>query len=252
MAFIDKKDPVVLNIKLTSKGRELLSEGNMNFEYYAIGDSEMDYEFNAKAKLFNPNYSPFYSYVLRPADKNPSLLSFISRNLSGDPYNLISNVPSTPTIIQNTAPPLGFFTIASGSTTFITDSDHVKQPDAMIKISGVTGGTRLRLYKAPTYIANVNEPSNGDLLLVKWTNPLGVSTTGYTVNANYPTPYLIYKIVDTQGKLANNSLIVKVDRNLPDFSELTGGTNRVAGAMVYYNYINYTGSTIFNDYFNLC
>ena len=47
MAFIDKKDPVVLNIKLTSKGRELLSEGNLNFKYFAIGDSEIDYAFNS-------------------------------------------------------------------------------------------------------------------------------------------------------------------------------------------------------------
>src|ERR1700690_3235323 len=107
MAFIDKKDPVVLNIKLTSKGRELLSEGNINFNYYAIGDSEVDYVFNSEVKIFNPDFSPFLSRILSPADKNPSLLSFIPRNLSGDPYNVIGNVPSIPTIIQNTAPPLG-------------------------------------------------------------------------------------------------------------------------------------------------
>jgi hypothetical protein len=31
MAFIEKTDPVVLNIKLTTKGRELLSTGNLSF-----------------------------------------------------------------------------------------------------------------------------------------------------------------------------------------------------------------------------
>jgi hypothetical protein len=249
MAFIDKKDPVVLNIKLTSKGRELLSEGNMNFNYYAIGDSEVDYVFNAEVKIFNPDFSPFFSRILRPADKNPSLLSFIPRNLSGDPYNVIGNVPSVPTIIQNTAPPLGFFTISTGSTKFITDTDHVKQPDAMVKISGVTGGTFLHLYQAPTYLGNVNEPTIGDLLLIKWTNPHSKSTTGYTVSGGTPTPYLVYQIQDVQGTLASNNVIVEVDRPLPNFTQITGGSaNVVAGAMIYYNYINFTGATIFNQF----
>ena len=250
MAFIDKKDPVVLNIKLTSKGRELLSQGSLNFKYYVIGDSEIDYAFNAQVEKYDSNYSAFYSHILRPADKNPSLISYIPRNLNGSPYNLISNIPSTPTIIQNTAPPLGFFSISSGSTKFITDSDHVKQPDAMVAISGISGGNILNLKQAPTYLANVNEPEVGDLILIKWTNPFGISTTGYTVNTSYPTPYLIYKIQDiTSGTLAADNLVVQVDRNLPNFTTLTGGsTNIVAGALIYYNYINYSGSSIYNDY----
>jgi len=247
MAFIDKKDPVVLNIKLTSKGRELLSEGNLNFKYFAIGDSEIDYAFNELVQVEDNTYSAFKSHILRPADKNPTLLSFIPRNLLGDPYNMISTVPSIPTIIQNTAQPLGFFTISSGSTTFITDSDHVKQPDAMVKINLVTGGTKLNLFKAPTYIANVNEPEIGDLILVKWTNPVGISTTGYTVNVDYPTPYLIYKIQNiVSGKLSTNNLIIEVDRELPNFNGLGG--NVFAGALIYYNYINFSGTSIYNDY----
>jgi len=31
MAFIKKDDPIVINIKLTSKGRELLASGQLNF-----------------------------------------------------------------------------------------------------------------------------------------------------------------------------------------------------------------------------
>lgn len=246
MAFIDKKDPVVLNIKLTSKGRELLSEGNLNFKYFAIGDSEIDYAFNSFA-----DFNPFYSNILRPADKNPSLLSFIPRNLSGDPYNVISTVTSIPTIIQNTAQPLGFFIITSGSTKFNTGTDYVKQPDAMVEINSVTGGTRLKIKQAPTYLANVNEPKVGDLLLVKWTNPFCKSTTGYTVSGNTPTPYLVYKIqgINSGTTLAGNNLVITVDRNLPDFSNITGGTSDIlAGAMILYDYINFSGTSIYNDY----
>ncbi len=247
MAFIEKKDPVVLNIKITSRGRELLSQGNLNFKYFAIGDSEIDYKFNSAVNTSDVNANlPYKSLILRAADKNPNLLSFITRNNDQTYLNSISSVPSTTTIIQNTARPIGFFTVNSGTTTFITDADHVKQPDAMVKIGGVLGGTILELYKSPTYGANVNLPAAGDLLLVKWTNPSGgTNTTGYTVNKTYSTPYLIYRITEVTG--GTNTLIstVRVDRELPNF----GGLSRaVAGALVYYNYINYTGDTIYNYY----
>jgi uncharacterized delta-60 repeat protein len=238
MAFIDKKDPLVLNIKLTSKGRELISKGQLNFKYFAIGDSEIDYDFVNKT-----NYNPFYSSILRPADKNPQQLSFILKNLNGEPYNELLNVPSTPTTIENQIGSVGFFN--ENGDEFITETSHVKQPDVMIVISGVTGGTELKLNKAPTYQANPIEPEVGDLLFVKWTNPIGVSTTGHTINKNAPMPNLMYRIDNViSGSLNNNNLIVNVDRELPDFSTITGGSNSVvAGALVYYNYINFTGDT---------
>ena len=251
MAFIDKKDPIVLNIKLTSKGRELLSKGQLDFTYYAVGDSEIDYEINRKIKEINPNIEPaaFNLNVLRPKDKNPKQLSFIPKNLDGDPYNEISTVPSTDSHVINQVQPLGFFN--DDATEFLTDTDRVKQPDIAIAVSGVTGGTYLNLIQSPTYQANVNEPEIGDYLLIKWSNPLGISTTGYTVNKSYPTPFLWYKIQGIiSGSLDGNNLKVKVDRELPDFSNITGGSNSVlAGALAYYNYIDFTGATNFStDY----
>jgi len=240
MAFIDKKDSTVLNIKLTSKGRELLSKGKLNFTYYAIGDSEIDYEFNRNAE-----FEAFNANILRPKDKNPKQLSFIPKNLSGDPYNEISSVPSTPSTIINQVQPIGFFN--NDATKFLTDGDHVKQPDAAVAISGMSGGTTLNLIQAPTYQANVNEPKIGDILLIKWTNPLGIDTTGYDVNITNPTPYLWYKIQNIiSGSLQGNNLIIEVDRDLPDFTNITGGSNNIlAGAMIFYNYDNFNGS---NDY----
>lgn len=247
MAFIDKKDPVVLNIKLTTKGRELLSKGELNFKYFALGDSEIDYQFYGSA-----NFDPFYSNVLIPADKNPNLLSFIPKELNGDPYNEIINVPSTPTIIQNNTQPLGFFNITTGSTRFITDTNLVKQPDAMIKIDEVSGGTLLNIYQSNTYLGNVNEPSVGDYILIRWTNKYDITsgTTGYEINLDRPQPFLFYKIEDiASGSLSSNDLVIVVDRELPDFSYISGGTSGiVAGALIYYNYINFTGDTIYNDY----
>lgn len=239
MAFIEKKDPVVLNIKLTTKGRELLSTGELTFKYFAIGDGEIDYAFNNET-----GHIPFNSNILRPADVNPSILSFIPQVLSGDPYNIISSIPSTQYIVTNPQQSIGFFT--SGTTAFNTDSNHVKQPDAMVEMSGVTGGKQLKLVKAPTYGASGEEPAVGDLVLVKWTR--NVSTTGHTLNKNYVIPFLMYQIVSKTGTLAANTLIVTVDRDLPNFSGYTGTAGIYAGALIYYNFINFTGATIFNTF----
>lgn len=235
MAFIDKKDPVVINIKLTSKGRELLSTGKLSFDYYALGDSEIDYNFIAETGLV-----PFDSTILRPADNNPNILSFIPRTPSGDPYNLISTVPTTYQVI-NSIEPIGFFT--NSGTSFITDSNHVKQPDVMVDMSVITGGRYLTLLKAPTYGTSTEEPAIGDLLLIKWAGD--INTTGHTINVNSPTPYLMYRIENIiSGSLSNSGVVVEVDRDLPDFSSYSLSTH--AGALIYYNFINYTGSSIFN------
>lgn len=242
MAFIGKKDPVVLNIKLTSKGRELLSEGKLDFKYYAIGDSEIDYVFNkAIIDSGDSEYSAFNSTILRPADKNPDLISFIPKNVSGDPYNELTNVPSTAYVVENQVESLGFFT--NDNTEFITDSNHVKQPDVMIDMGGVTGGSVVTLLKSETYGTSGEEPAIGDILFVRWTRD--TNTTGFTVNNTHVTPNLFYRIKEVNGTLSSGSVNVTVDRDIPNFSGLSlTGIN--AGAMIYYNEINFSGDTILN------
>lgn len=246
MAFIEKKDPIVLNIKLTTKGRELLSKGNLNFKYFAIGDSEIDYGFNTSVNNESgTNELPYNSLILRAADKNPSILSNITKSLDGNPYNEITNVPSTPTMILNSVEPLGFFNVGNTDTTFITDPDHVKQPDVMVKIKEISGGNQLNLYKSPTYSNNLNTVEVGDLILIKWTNPNSTSTTENIVNKLNATPYLMYKVQTVSapsGGLSNHIATITVDRELPKFNNTT--TNVVAGAIIYYDFKNYVSNTI--------
>ena len=242
MAFIERKDPVVLNIKLTSKGRELLSKGELDFKYYAVGDSEIDYDFNREVNAVDSEYTGFDSSILRPADKNPNLISFITKEVSGDTYNDVTISPEGYRV-ENEVESLGFFT--NNNTEFITDANHVKQPDAMIEMGSgkITGGTSITLSKAPTYGSSGQEPAVGDLLFVQWTH--GVSTTGMTFSFDktFPTPNLFYRITeDPIGSLGDGSVTVTVDRNIPNFSGLTmTGASR---AMIYYNEINFTGDTI--------
>ena len=156
MSFIPKTDPVIVNIKLTSKGREQLSKGLLTFNSFAVGDSEIDYNFdNAN------NFNPFNYNILRPADKNPQQLSFITSTLSGSPYNLLGDIPSVPTIVENTTAEYGFFNSTTANTvTILTDPLHLKQPDISIHINEVNGGTTLNLYKSATYGASLLEPSD--------------------------------------------------------------------------------------------
>ena len=245
MAFIEKKDPVVVNIKITSKGREMLSQGKLEFKYFVIGDSEMDYGFNQATGL-----NPFNANILRPVDTNPDIISFILNNVSGTTgdaqYNTIPSIPASTYLITNAVDSIGFFNPMSGNSTgftFIVDGNHVKQPDVMIYMSGITGGTSLKLRKAPTYGTSGAEPIIGDLLLVKWT--YNTNTTGYTTNKSVPQPFLIYQITGITGTLAGNNLRVGLDRNIPNFDGIPTGK---AGALILYNYINFSGSTIFNTY----
>lgn len=106
MAFIDKKDPVVLNIKLTSKGREQLSKGNFNFKYFVVGDSEINYSFIKESNINSENI-----LITRPIDNNPKILSPIleyrTSNIKG--LNNINNITSIPSIIENSVNDVGFF-----------------------------------------------------------------------------------------------------------------------------------------------
>lgn len=228
MAFINKKDPVVLNIKITSQGRESLSQGRLCFKYFAIGDSEIDYRYvNDNGEFTNFN-------VLRPVDKNPNIISFITRNplsqvelldefLGTNQYNVIGTIPSLAWEVENIAPSIGFFNKSGNTFTFKTTDEFIKQPDLMLRYNTIINRNTVRLFQSPTYGANRNTPEIGDYMLVRWRDiNANFETTGHTINHGRATPILIYKINGVSGSTVNNNIRVTVDRNLPNF---TGNIN---------------------------
>ena len=225
MAFIEKKDPTILNIKLTSKGRDLLSQGNLNFTYFGVGDSEIDYN--------DLNY--YKPQILRAADKNSNILSFIpSKYDSTIYYNNLITKSSEENIITNTINDIGFFDEAS--STILTDSSHTKQSNIQINVDEVNGGNSLNLYQTSEYIVSSPEPAINDILMVKWVNKRGISSSNFIIDINNPTPYLFYKITGiTSGSLANNNLVIGIDRELPNFSLVSGSAGIIAGAILFYN-----------------
>lgn len=235
MAFINKEDPVVLNIMLTSKGRERLSTGNLTFNYFTIGDSEIDYNFirNVEADP-NSNYSAFNSNILRPKDLNPSIISYIPQNITGSSFNNIETLSTLSYDVINTTNELGFFT--DSGTTYITEATHIKRAGLYVEVSGLTGGTSVNVYKLSTSTQGILEPDVNDYIYIRWA--YSGSSTGNTVNSDIPIPNLTYKIVGKTGTLGTNTLVLELDRNLPDLRQL--GFSGYSGAMIFYSGLSET------------
>ncbi len=228
MSFILKNNPTVINIKLTNVGRQLLSQGKLTMTKWGIGDSEIDYSFNTII-----GFDAFMASILRPKDQNPNFISYILRDNddSASKFTSLPTVVSNTNVITNTATERGFFESVSGQSSLRTNALIMKQADMMIYISGLTGGTTLKIRKSPTYISNITEPIVGDYIIVKWANPL---ITGGTVSplVDKSVPFIWYKIQSkVSGNLSTNNLVIRVDKPLPNFD---GEGNSIASGVFLY------------------
>lgn len=230
MGFINKEEPIVLNIMLTTKGREQLSMGNLKFKYFALGDSEIDYNHNRVALESNNQVK-----ILKPCDRNPNIISFIKRNYTGDTYNSLNTVTSLTHEAVNDVEPIGFFV----DNSYIVESTHVKQPDLYVVMSGVTGGTKLNLKKSLQYGRNVTEPSVNDFIYIKWTTNSNSVTDFVDKTKIYPN--LTYKIVSKTGTLIDDNIQITVDRMLPDYTGF--GLSGTSGCLIYNNVLNDTNTS---------
>ena len=130
MSFII--DQTVLFIKLTDTGRDLLSRGELKFSQFAVGDSEINYDFFRE----NPEISPENSAVLRPVDDDPQIFNFIlktptSENLQPLPSS-IANIVSE---VSNTTEPRGVYD--NTTSKYFEDPLHVKQPHVVVDNSKI-------------------------------------------------------------------------------------------------------------------
>lgn len=244
MAFL--QDQTVIHIKLTDKGRELLSRGQLTFKKFAVGDSEIDYEFNNNSGLNAAN-----ALIARPFDNTPDIVSFITEDVGGDIYTSLPEVVNKTTTVTNTTNERGMFTVGV-TTKILDDAAHSKQANIQIDISTVVGGRELTLNQTNVagneYVNESPEPEVGDYILVKWTNRYSDETT-LSFDVDKAVPYLFYKIITIEsGTLATNDLVVTVDRDLPDYSGVATPFN--TGALIYpnNNNRNTVGDSIQNYY----
>ena len=234
MSYINKQSTTLVRVKLTDIGREQLAKGQLTFNSYIVGDSEVDYNYVKGWKEFVPNSGAatgefyfteadgnivknIFSKVLRPKDDNPFFSSFLlnQSNQFIFPLNQQSNIQLIKGLVSNEADDRGFFSGSTVDTGLVLDTNTIKETgtvdlgnfDGTIDVTTYTKGV-LTLDTALT-ATSVN-----DYITFRFSNPTlgnvsGDTMTGATVNTTY-------NITSISGST------IQVDRALPTLSAYSG------------------------------
>ena len=202
MAYIIKCTDAFVNVKLTEIGREKLSQGLLNFSYFAVGDSEVNYDREEIVSTFptDPTLSAT-SNILRPKDRQPNIKTYVHK-AGTEVLNPLNNgdIRVLKVVSNNEAKERGAFSAGtSGYTTMITN-EYVREHGFIL--SSLFDGTNV--------LNLTTSGTTGDWIMFKFSNDiLGALTPTENIE---PTPNLWYKI---QG---SGTTTVTLDRNLPNLS----------------------------------
>jgi RNAse (barnase) inhibitor barstar len=205
MSYIINNTNPFVSIKLTEIGREKLASGSLNFSFWAIGDSEINYE---RERLYD-NQSGIYSNltapsrILRPKDRQPNFKYFITTDGTTNLNTLqLANIDVIKAVVNNEAEVRGFFNETGSTFTTLSSSTYVVSSQS-INNTSLTGGTDL-------YVTGLTY-TVGDLVLIKVGNCLATGQTEYS--NTLPLPNLWYQI---QASAATDT--ITLDRLLPNLS----------------------------------
>ena len=236
MSYINKQSTTLVRVKLTDIGREQLAKGQLTFNNYIIGDSEVDYNYVKGWSQFVPSIGAatgefwfpeadgnivknIFSKVLRPKDDNPFLSTFLldQSNQFIFPLNQQSNIQLIKGLVTNEAADRGFFSgssvdvglSAQTSTTFIKES-------GTIDLSKFDGTLDLTPYTQGELVLDtaLTATSVNDYIVFRFSNPTIGNVTGDTMTA--ATVNTFYNITEISGTT------IKVDRALPTLSAYSG------------------------------
>lgn len=196
-----------VSLKLTNIGRQMLASGQLTFNQWALGDSEINYdreevvETNSGDVAFSAN-----TKILRPKDKQPNIKYFVSTGSTV--FNPITNanINVVKALVNNKATERGFFSGSTGAYNTLTTSDYTK-------LTGTV--TEAEINGTDTIDLGASGATIGDKLLIVVSNGTLGDITGNTNNT--PVPYLWY---DVQDNVSGTT--IQLDRNLPDIS--SGGS----------------------------
>ncbi len=223
MSYIINTTSPFVSIKITEKGRESLAQGKLNFSFWGIGDSELNYDREAIVDA-NPTDIQLSatSKVMRPFDRQPNIKYYISPS-GATPFQTLdaSNTSVIKAIVNNQAKERGFFDDASLVFTTLTGDTYTPYTES-VSNSNFTGGTSFNMVSTSAFTV-------GDIILVKLDNNFVGSAI--TITNTTPIPYLWFKV---QAKTATS---VTVDRRLPNYSAFSTSNSYV---------IVYRGGEVYN------
>jgi len=211
MSYIINSTNPFVSIKLTEKGRQQLALGQLNFSYWAVGDSEINY---GREAIVDANQTDVTlsatSKVLRPVDRQPDIKYFIYPSLATDHFQPIngSNMNVVKAVVNNQALERGFF--VDNTTYFTTDLNVDLTPyQEVVANTNISGTTTLVVTGGTNFVV-------GDFILIKPSNNiLGTIASDDTTKA---IPNLWFEVQNVVG----NTLTL--DRNLPNFATSTAST----------------------------
>ena len=239
MSYINKQSTALVRVKLTNIGREQLAKGQLTFNSWVAGDSEVDYDYVKGWKQFVPNITPtpatgefyfeladgtldrnIFSKVLRPKDKQPFFTSFLLGTDSEfiHPLNTSSSLQLIKGIVSNEAQDRGFF---SGSTaeeglTAVTTTRFIKE-SGTIDLVAFSGETDPFPYLQGVLHLDsaLSATSVNDYIMFRFSN----STLGSIITDSM-TPATVNQFYNITSISGNE---IKVDRTLP-ILDLYAGT----------------------------
>jgi hypothetical protein len=211
MAYIDKGNNVTINTKLTAIGRKLLASGSLNFSYYTVGDSEINY-----MAIDDTDFDGMNSQILRPKDKYPDVVSYLPQTPTADKFISMGsgNINVAELMVINSADPRGFFTFTTNGSQsgFTLNSSPTYFNGRTTYNTADADGTNLLPVSDISYFAV------GNYALIQWLSPS--ATAGLDMNADIisaATPFLWYKVEAIVGSS------IQLDRNVPNFSNDPAG-----------------------------
>jgi len=209
MSYIIKSTSPFVSIKLTELGRQNLAKGQLNFSYWALGDSEINYDREA---IVDANQSNSVlsgtSRVFRPFDKQPDLKSFITTTSNEELTTLSpSNISVVKAIVNNKAEERGFF---SGTTYQTLTGRTYINSIATLSDTKLTGGT--------VFVTSATTLTVGNFIRLKLINDR-ITVSATSLENTYAVPNLWFKIQSTATTAGGTA--VTVDRKLPNLSAKT-------------------------------
>ena len=235
MSYINKQNTALVRVKLTDVGRELLAKGQLTFDFWSVGDSEIDYNYVSGWKEFKPStnaktgqflyynadgtINTNYQQILRPKDKQPTQKSYLinSNNEITNRLDSNSSVRLIKGVISNQAEDRGYFSGSTVDTGLVmnTSTLYIKETGS-VDLGNFSGGSDTTTYTkgvleldTPLTATSVN-----DYIVFKLSNSTLGNTTETAMTA--ATINQFYNINDITGNT------ITLDRDLPILSANSG------------------------------